>query len=240
MAADENLLPFSREAVAAVIDYAGRLAEKKGKLSLRFSDISDLVREASFWAGRDNSTAVDAVHVDKALDEKVYRANLLEERIQELLTDGTILVDVSGSVIGQVNGLSVYDLGDFSFGKPSRITARAYLGKAGVVDIEREAKLSGRIYNKGVLILSHYLGGKYAQERPLSLSASLAFEQSYGDIEGDSASTAELVALLSAVAEVPLRQDLAITGSINQKGEVQPIGGVNEKIEDYFAVCKPS
>jgi len=238
MAAEEKLVPFSREAVAGVIDYAGRLAEKKGKLSLRFSDLSDLIREASFWAGRDGKGTVEAGHVDRALDEKIYRSNLLEERIQELLTDGTIMVDVTGSVTGQVNGLSVYDLGDFSFGKPSRITSRVYIGKAGVVDIEREAKLSGRIYNKGVLILSHYLGGTYAQDKSLSLSASLAFEQSYGDIEGDSASTAELMALLSAAAGVPVRQDLAITGSINQKGEVQPIGGVNEKIEGFFAVCK--
>jgi lon-related putative ATP-dependent protease len=238
MAAEEKLLPFGRDAVAEIVDYATRLAEKQGKLSLRFSDLSDLVREASYWAGWANAKTVSAEHVDKALDEKVYRANLLEERIQELLTDGTIMVDVSGSVVGQVNGLSVYDLGDFSFGKPSRITSRAYLGKAGVVDIEREAKLSGRIYNKGVLILSHYLGGTYAQDKVLSLSASLAFEQSYADIEGDSASTAELVALLSAIAGAPVRQDLAITGSINQKGEVQPIGGANEKIEGFFAVCK--
>jgi lon-related putative ATP-dependent protease len=238
MAAEEKLLPFSREAVAEVIDYAARLAEKKGKLSLRFSDLSDLVREASFWAGREEKRTVETGHVDKALDEKVYRANLLEERIQELLTDGTIMVDTTGAVTGQVNGLSVYDLGDFSFGKPSRITSRVYIGKAGVVDIEREAKLSGRIYNKGVLILSHYLGGTYAQDKALSLSASLAFEQSYSDIEGDSASTAELMALLSAVAGVPVRQDLAITGSFNQKGEVQPIGGVNEKVEGFFAVCK--
>jgi lon-related putative ATP-dependent protease len=238
MAAGEKLVPFSREAVAGIVDFATRLAEKQGKLSLRFSELSDLVREASYWAGRAGAKTVAAEHVDKALDEKVYRANLLEERIQELLTDGTIMVDVAGSVTGQVNGLSVYDLGDFSFGKPSRITARVYLGKAGVVDIEREAKLAGRIYSKGVLILSHYLGGTYAQERSLSLSASLAFEQSYGDIEGDSASSAELVALLSAVTGVPVRQDLAMTGSINQKGEVQPIGGVNEKIEGFFAVCK--
>ncbi len=238
MAAQEKLLPFSREAVAEIVDYATRLAEKQGKLSLRFSELSDLVRESSYWAGGDGAKAVAPEHVDKALDAKVYRANLMEERIQELLTDGTIMVDVDGSVAGQVNGLSVYDLGDFSFGKPSRITARAYLGKAGVVDIEREAKLSGRIYNKGVLILSGYLGGRYAQERSLSLSASLAFEQSYGDIEGDSASTAELVALLSAVAEVPVRQGLSITGSVNQRGEVQPIGGVNEKIEGFFAVCR--
>jgi lon-related putative ATP-dependent protease len=238
MAAGEKLLPFSREAVAEIVDFATRLAEKKGKLSLRFSDLSDLVRESSYWAGREGKQTVDADHVDKALDEKVYRSNLLEERIQELLNEGTIMVDVSGSVTGQVNGLSVYDLGDFSFGKPSRITSRVYLGKAGVVDIEREAKLSGRIYNKGVLIISHYLGGTYAQDKSLSLSASLAFEQSYGEVEGDSASTAELAVLLSAIADVPVRQDLAITGSINQKGEVQPIGGVNEKIEGFFAVCK--
>jgi predicted ATP-dependent protease len=141
-------------------------------------------------------------------------------------------------VTAQVNGLSVYDIGDFSFGKPSRITARVYLGKGGVIDIEREAKLSGRIYNKGVLILSGYLGGTYAQDKTLSLSASLAFEQSYGDVEGDSASAAELIALLSGIADVPVRQNIAITGSINQKGEIQPIGGVNEKIEGFFAVCK--
>jgi predicted ATP-dependent protease len=181
---------------------------------------------------------VGSAHVDKALDEKIYRANLLDERIQELITEGTIMVDVAGAVTAQVNGLSVYDVGDFSFGKPSRITARVYLGKAGVVDIEREAKLSGRLYNKGVLILSGYLGGAYAQDKPLSLSASLAFEQSYGEVEGDSASAAELIALISGIAEVPVKQNIAITGSINQKGEIQPIGGVNEKIEGFFAVCK--
>jgi len=235
---EESLLPFTREGVAGVVDYAVRLTEKQGKLSLRFSDLTDMVREASYWARQDGSAAVGAGHVDKALEEKIFRSNLLEERIQELFADGTIMVDTSGAVPGQVNGLSVYDLGDFSFGKPSRITSRVYLGRAGVVDIEREAKLSGRIYNKGVLIISHYLGGRYAQDKPLSLSASLAFEQSYGDIEGDSASTAELIALLSSIAEVPVKQELAITGSINQKGEVQPIGGVNEKIEGFFSVCK--
>jgi lon-related putative ATP-dependent protease len=238
MVKTENLLQFERDAVAGIVDHATRLAEKKGKLSLRFSDLTDLVREASYWAAQANSKTVVGEHVDKALNEKMYRANLLDERIQELFIDGTLMVDVSGSVVGQVNGLSVYDIGDFSFGKPSRITSRVYLGKAGVIDIEREAKLSGRIYNKGVLILSGYLGGTYAQDKPLSLSASLAFEQSYGDVEGDSASAAELIALLSGIAEVPVRQNIAITGSINQKGEVQPIGGVNEKIEGFFAVCK--
>ncbi len=238
MVKTEGLLPFDRTAVAAVMDYAVRLTEKKGKLSLRFSDISDLVREASYWASQALSTVVTTEHVDKALDEKVYRANLVDERIQELFADGTLMVDVTGAVTAQVNGLSVYDIGNFSFGKPSRITARVYLGKGGVLDIEREAKLSGRIYNKGVLILSGYLGGMYAQDKPLSLSASLAFEQSYGEVEGDSASAAELIALISGIAEVPVKQGLAITGSINQKGEIQPIGGVNEKIEGFFAVCR--
>lgn len=234
----DGLLPFGREAVAEIVDYAVRLAEKKGKLTLRFSDLADLVRESSYWAARDGSSIVERRHIERALDEKIYRSNLIEDRIQELIVEGTLMVDVAGMVVGQVNGLSVYDLGDFSFGKPSRITARCYLGRSGVVDIEREAKLSGRIYNKGVLIMSGYLGGKYAQDRPLSLSASLAFEQSYGEVDGDSASAAELIAVLSAIADVPLKQGIAITGSINQKGELQPIGGVNEKIEGFFAVCK--
>lgn len=238
LAASEGLIHFHRIAVAEVLDHAVRLAEKKGKLSLRFSDIADLVREASHWASKDGSSVVEGRHVEQALEEKKYRSNLIEERIQELLSDGTLMVDVSEAAVGQVNGLSIYDLGDFSFGKPTRITARVYLGKAGVVDIEREAKLSGRIYNKGVLIMSGYLGGRYAQDRPLSLSASLAFEQSYGEVEGDSASAAELIALISAISEVPVRQGLAVTGSINQKGGLQPIGGVNEKIEGFFAVCK--
>ncbi len=238
MVKHDGLLPFDRTAVAGVVDHAVRLAEKKNKLSLRFSDLSDLVREASFWAAQAKSTVVTGEHVDRALNEKMYRGNLLDERIQELFADGTLMVDVAGSATGQVNGLSVYDIGDFAFGKPSRITSRVYLGKSGVVDIEREAKLSGKIYNKGVLILSGYLGGSYAQDKTLSISATLAFEQSYGEVEGDSASAAELIALLSGIAEIPVKQNLAITGSINQKGEIQPIGGVNEKIEGFFSVCR--
>jgi lon-related putative ATP-dependent protease len=234
----DGLLHFDRSAVAGVVDHASRLVGKKNKLSLRFSDLTDLVREASYWAGQAKSAVVTAGHVDKALDEKTYRSNLIDERIQELFTEGTMMVDVAGSVAAQVNGLSVYDIGDYAFGKPSKITSRVYLGKAGVVDIEREAKLSGRIYNKGVLILSGYLAGAYARDRTLSVSATLAFEQSYGEVEGDSASAAELVALLSGISEVPVKQNLAITGSINQKGEIQPIGGVNEKIEGFFAVCR--
>jgi lon-related putative ATP-dependent protease len=237
MVKNDGLLPFDRTAVADVVDHAVRLAERQNKLSLRFSDLSDLLREASYWATQSGSAAVVAEHVDKALEEKVYRSNLIDERIQEMYLDGTIMVDVAGSVVGQVNGLSVYGIGDFFFGKPSRITSRIYLGKSGIVDIEREAKLSGRIYNKAALILSGYLGGTYAQDRTLSVSATLAFEQSYGEIEGDSASAAELIALISGIAEVPIKQNLAITGSINQKGEVQPIGGVNEKIEGFFGVC---
>ncbi len=238
MVKNDGLLPFDRSAVAGVVDYAVRLAEKKNKLSLRFSDLTDLVREASFWAVKAGSAAVSAGHVDKALDEKVYRSNLIDERMQELFTEGTIMVNVEGSVVAQVNGLSVYEIGDFAFGKPSKITSRVYLGKAGVLDIEREAKLSGRIYNKGVLILSGYLSGVFAQEKALSVSATLAFEQSYGEVDGDSASAAELIALLSGIAETPVRQDIAITGSINQRGEIQPIGGVNEKIEGFFSVCR--
>jgi lon-related putative ATP-dependent protease len=238
MVNSDGLLPFDRGSVAGIVDHAVRLTEKKEKLSLRFSDLTNLVREASYWASKEGSSVVRAEHVDKALDEKVYRANLVDERIQELYADGTIMVDTAGALPAQVNGLSIYDIGDFAFGKPSKITARVYLGKGGVIDIEREAKLSGRIYNKGVLILSGYLGGAYAQDKPLSLSASLAFEQSYSDIEGDSASAAELIALISGIAEVPVKQNIAITGSINQKGEIQPIGGVNEKIEGFFAVCK--
>jgi len=234
----DGLLPFDRSAVAGVIDHAVRLAEKKEKLSLRFSNLADLVRESSYWATRGGSSVVLAEHVDKALDEEIYRANLIDERIQELYEDGTLMVDLAGAVAGQVNGLSIYEIGDFSFGKPSRITSRVFLGKTGIVNIEREAKLSGRIYNKGVLILEGYLGGTYAQNQALSLSASIAFEQSYGEIEGDSASAAELIALISAIAELPVRQNIAITGSINQRGEIQPIGGVNEKIEGFFAVCK--
>jgi lon-related putative ATP-dependent protease len=234
----DGLLHFDRTAVAGVVDHASRLVGKKNKLSLRFSDLTDLVREASYWAGQAKSAVVTAEHVDKALDEKIYRSNLIDERIQELFTEGTMMVDVAGTAIAQVNGLSVYDIGDFAFGKPSKITSRVYPGKSGVIDIEREAKLSGRIYNKGVLILSGYLAGAYARDRSLSVSATLAFEQSYGEVDGDSASAAEVIALVSGISEAPIKQNIAITGSINQKGEIQPIGGVNEKIEGFFAVCR--
>ena len=208
------------------------------KLSTRFGLIRDILIEADYWAQKEDSELVNGEHVKKAIDEKIYRSNLMSERINELIVDGTIMVDVKGAVAGQINGLSVYDLGDFSFGKPSRITARIYMGRSGVINIERESQLSGKIHDKGVLILTGYLGWKHAQDKPLSLSASLCFEQSYEGIEGDSASSTELYAILSSLADVPLKQGIAITGSVNQKGEIQPIGGVNQKIEGFFDVCK--
>jgi predicted ATP-dependent protease len=208
------------------------------KLSTRFSDVADLLIESDYWAGKDNAELVSARHVERAIDEKTFRLNLVEKRLQELVADGILLVDVSGAVLGQVNGLAVYQMGDFSFGKPSRITAKTFMGRGGIINIERESKLSGKTHDKGVLILSGYLGSKYAQERPLSLAASICFEQSYDDVDGDSASSTELYAILSSLSEVPLRQALAVTGSVNQNGEVQAIGGINQKIEGFYDVCR--
>lgn len=235
---EEGLLHFDRGGVAAVIEDAARQVDDRDYASTRFADAADLVREASYYAREDGAKLVGRVHVERAIEKKRQRSNLIEERIQQLFAEGTLLVDVAGERVGQVNGLAVLDLGDISFGKPSRITAKTWMGRAGVIDIEREAKLAGQIYQKGVLILSGYLGAKYAQRRPLALSASLAFEQSYEGVDGDSASSTELYALLSSLGELPIRQGIAVTGSVNQHGEVQPIGGANEKIEGYFAVCK--
>ena len=235
---EEGILPFDRGGVARVVEYSARLIEDKGKLSSRFLDIADLLREAAFYARRGNLDRVGPEHVDLAVEARIYRSNKAEERIQELLEEGTLLVDTDGAVVGQVNGLSVYLLGDYSFGKPSRVTVRTYLGKGGVVNVEREAKLSGPIHDKGVLILTGFLGDRFAQDKPLALAASICFEQSYGGIEGDSASSAELYALLSSLSGVPLQQGIAVTGSVNQRGQIQPIGGVNEKIEGFFTLCK--
>jgi predicted ATP-dependent protease len=195
------------------------------------------VLEAEYWASKSGASLVAAQHVEKAVEEKLFRHNLLDERIRDLIDRGTIMIDVDGAVVGQVNGLSIYSLGDITFGKPSRITAKTFLGRKGVINIERESQLSGRIHDKGVLILGGYMGWKYAQEQPLSLSASLCFEQSYEGVEGDSASSTELYAILSSLSDVPLKQTIAVTGSVNQKGEIQPIGGVNHKIEGFFQVC---
>ncbi len=235
---DEDLRPFDRTAVEAVVEYGVRAAEDKKKLSTRFSDVADLVREASFWAGEARSRVVKRRHVEGARAEKLGRLNRVEEKIQELIEDGKIMIDVRGSVVGQVNGLSIYDMGEFSFGRPSRITARTSMGRSGIINIEREADLGGRTHNKGMLILGGYLRGRYAQDKPLALSASICFEQSYAGVEGDSASSTELYALLSSLSGLPIQQGIAVTGSVNQNGEIQPIGGVNQKIEGFFAVCK--
>jgi len=235
---EDRLLPFDRSGVTKVIEYAARAAGDQEKLSTRFGQLKDLLIEADYWAKASRSQTIKKEHVEKSLREKIHRLDLVAERIRQMIAEGTIMVDVEGAVVGQVNGLSVYDLGTFSFGRPSRITAKTFLGRRGVINIERESQLSGRIHDKGVLILSGYLGWKYAQNKPLSLSASLCFEQSYTGIEGDSASSTELYAVLSSLSDLPLRQDIAITGSVNQKGEVQPIGGVNQKIEGFFDICK--
>lgn len=238
MSKGENLLPFDRSGVARIVEFGSRLAEHQEKLSSRFSEIADLVRESTYWARKEGRSVVRAEDVEKALNEKIYRSNRIEERLQELMAEGTLIVDTSGEKVGQVNGLAVIDLGDYSFGKPSRITARTYAGKAGVVNIERETKMSGRIHEKAILILTNYLGSKYAVKKPISLSASITFEQLYEMVEGDSATCAEFYALISSISGVPLKQNIAVTGSMDQNGLVQPIGGVNEKIEGFFELCR--
>ncbi|NJD39009.1 MAG: ATP-dependent protease [Geobacter sp.] len=235
---EKQLLHFDRSGIACLLEYTARMVEDQQKLSSRFMEIADFVREASFWAERDGHQVISCGDVRRAAEEQLYRVNRIEERMQELFEDGTIMVDTEGSVVGQINGLSVISLGDHTFGRPSRITARTWLGQAGMVNVEREVKLSGPIHDKGVLILTGYLGGMFARSRPLSLSASICFEQNYEGVEGDSASSTELYALLSALSGIPLRQGIAVTGSVNQRGKIQPIGGVNHKIEGFYAVCK--
>jgi lon-related putative ATP-dependent protease len=235
---DAGLKHFDKEAVARVVEYGSRLVEHQEKLSTRFIEIADLLTEADFWAAKDQSDVVGTADVERAIEEKIYRSNLIEERIHELIESGTIRIDTEADVVGQVNGIAVYDLGDYRFGRPSKITARVSLGRGQVVNIEREIDMSGRIHSKAFMILNGYLHGKYAQERLLSFSASIGFEQTYDEVEGDSASAAELYALLSALAEAPVKQGIAVTGSINQQGEVQAIGGVNTKVEGFYAVCK--
>jgi lon-related putative ATP-dependent protease len=235
---EENLLHFDPGAVARLVEYAARLSGDQKHFSSSFIDIADLIREAAFFAEKEAADRVVDRHVELALEARVYRSNRLEERLQELIDDGTILIDTCGAVTGQVNGLSVYQLGDFSFGKPSRVTVRTCLGRGGVINIEREAKLSGPIHDKGVMILGGFFGERYGRDKPLMVSASICFEQSYGGVEGDSASSTELYALLSSLAELPVSQGIAVTGSVNQHGQVQPIGGVNEKIEGFYATCK--
>jgi ATP-dependent Lon protease len=234
----DNLLPFDASGVAAVLEEGARIACHQKKLSTRFNAIADVVRESNYWAVKSRAKKVSAKHVLKGIEEHIHQVKMVEDKMQEMIVDGTILIDTKGTEIGQVNGLSVYDMGNYMFGKPSRITAKTSLGRQGVINIEREAALSGPTHNKGVLILSGYLRSMYAQNKPLVLSASIAFEQSYGGVDGDSASSTEIYAILSSIAGIPLQQGIAVTGSVNQKGEIQPIGGVNQKIEGFFDVCK--
>lgn len=233
----EGLRHFDRSGVEAMLEYGIRTVADQQKLGSQMGLLADVVREASYMAGEANAAIVSREHVEQALHGRIFRANRAEEKLQEFIRSGTILIDTTGSRVGQVNGLAVLQLGDYTFGRPSRVTATTSMGHAGIVNIEREAKLSGSTHDKGVLILSGYLRQMYAQNTPLTLSASLCFEQSYSGIDGDSASSTELYALLSRLAGVPIRQDLAVTGSVNQWGEIQAIGGVNEKIEGFYGVC---
>jgi len=235
---DDELPPFRREAVAAIVEHGVRLAENRTKLTTRFAEIADLVRESAFWARQHGNDLVGGEDVDMALDRKVHRVNLTEETLREQIEEGMVLLDIDGEAVGQVNGLAILDTGDHSFCQPSRITATAAMGRAGVIDLEREADMSGSLHTKGVLILTGFLRECFAQNKPLALTATVCFEQNYGGIDGDSASSTELYALLSTLADVPIRQGIAVTGSVNQRGEVQPIGGVNEKIEGYYDVCR--
>lgn len=234
----EGLPHFSAEAVAGVIEYAGRLAGDQKKLSINISEVSNAIREAAYWASKRKRKIVTGEDVQYALDQQLWRSSRIEERIVEMIKDGTIMVDVDGAVAGQINGIAIIQLGDYSLGKPSRITCLTYMGRTGVVNIDREVKLTGRIHDKGLLTIAGFLGDRYGQEKPLSLSANISFEQAYEEVDGDSAASTELYALLSSLAEVPIKQGIAVTGSVNQKGQVQAIGGVNRKIEGYFATCK--
>jgi lon-related putative ATP-dependent protease len=234
----EKLKHLDASGLAELIAYSSRLAEDQKKISTRFGDIADIIREAAYYAAHDKSEFTSAKHVKKAIDERFYRSSLIQEKIREMIERNVILINTDGESVGQVNGLSVMSVGDFMFGAPSRVTASVGLGKDGIIDIQREAKMGGPIHTKGVLILSGYLTEKFTQDKPLNLSCRLVFEQSYGMVEGDSASSTELYATLSALSGVPIKQHFAVTGSVNQKGEVQAIGGVNEKIEGYFEVCK--
>jgi lon-related putative ATP-dependent protease len=238
MCHEEKLHHFDKTAVAKVIEYGSWLVEDQAKLSAEFGKIADLIREASFWAGDNDREVVTAADVDQALNERTQRGNLMEIRLRERILENSIFIATDGQIVGQVNGLSVLDMGEYSFGQPGRITARSFMGDDGITHIERETQMSGPIHEKGVMTLRGYLGGKYAQKQPLSVAISITFEQSYSLVDGDSASTAELYAILSTLGNLPLKQGIAVTGSVNQRGEVQPIGGVNEKIEGFFRVCQ--
>ncbi len=237
LARQEKYLPFDKTAVAGMIEHGARVAGDSEKLSASTQAIADLVREANYWAAQLNAEVVTARHVQQAIDKRIYRLDRVRQLVHEQIQRGTVMIDTDGECVGQVNGLSVLSIGNFMFGQPSRITAKVRIGKGEFIDIEREVELGGAIHSKGVLILSSFLAARFANSRPLSLAASLVFEQSYGKVDGDSASVAEVCALMSALSDLPIRQSLAVTGSVNQHGQVQPIGGVNEKIEGFFDIC---
>ncbi len=234
----DGLLPLDASALARLIEFSCELAGRQDKLSLEFPVIQDVIKEAHFWATREGASQITAAHLEKAVREREFRANLPEEHIQEMIEKDLLKIQVDGELSGSINGLSVYDLGDYSFGRPTRITANISLGKEGVINIEREADLSGKIHTKGVLILAGFLRERFVYDKPLTLTATICFEQSYSMVDGDSASSAELFALLSALAEAPIYQGIAVTGSISQKGDIQPVGGINKKIEGFYKVCK--
>jgi predicted ATP-dependent protease len=234
----ENLLPFDASAVAAVVEHSSRLTEDQSKLSTRFSLIKDLTIEASFMATERGAHRISYEDVEKAIEERYVRSSLVEDHINESLERGDILLATNTRRVGEINGLVVYDLGDISFGKPARITCRTFKGKPGIVNIEREAQLSGKIHNKGVSIMSHWLQATFARKHAIQFSASLCFEQNYGGVDGDSATLAEMLLITSSAAGIPIDQSMAVTGSVNQFGEVQPIGGVNEKVEGFFRTCE--
>jgi lon-related putative ATP-dependent protease len=234
----EGLKHLNSGGLAKIVEYSSRIVEDQHKLSTKFSNIADIIRESNYYSDQENNEYITAEHVKKAIEEKIYRSKLIQEKVQEMISRGFFLIDTKDQTVGQVNGLSVMSLGDFAFGTPSRVTVSIGLGREGIIDIEREAKMGGPIHTKGVLILSGYLNDKYARDKPLSLSARLVFEQNYEGVEGDSASSTELYSILSALSGLPIKQNIAVTGSVNQKGQVQAIGGVNEKIEGFFEVCK--
>jgi ATP-dependent Lon protease len=235
---EENLLPFTKQAIADIIEYGVRIAGHKDKLSTRFHVIADMVREADYWTRQAHKKSVGADNVEKAIQGWRRRVNMYEDKIHEMIEKNILMISTKGKVIGQINGLSVYQTGGYSFGRPTKITAKISLGRTGIINIEREANLGGKTYNKGVLILSGFIRSRYAQNQPMAISATLGFEQSYSEVDGDSASSAEIYALLSSLSDIPLTQEIAVTGSVNQNGEIQPIGGVNEKIEGFYKVCK--
>ena len=234
----KKIRSLNKQAVAKVIEYSSRLAEDSEKLTAHIASIGDLLREADFWARKSKANQIGKNHIEQAISEQIYRSDRIKQAMLEQIDKGTILIDVEGAKVGQINGLVVYNFSRNSFGKPSRITTQVRMGKGEFIDIEREIQMSGPIHTKGVLILSSLIANRFAKESPLSLSASIVFEQSYGGVDGDSASSTEYYCLLSAISNIPIKQNIAVTGSINQFGEIQPIGGANEKIEGFFDVCK--